>query len=765
MSVCDGPNKYDPGYTGPSLGVAAGDLTGDGIDEIAWAGLSSVWVYQVDPSDSTLQMRTSATRPLVFNDPSRRVVEIADLDASGQDVTDWVPEVIIQDWGGPGGCQRLRVFRADVNTAADPDSITGLTQLCTYDDVAVPKVQGDVAMVFGDFDGDGIRLGSPTRVEITDLIQPVVILGSPPIHFDVFDEHLYDLCGCYPGGGIYACDDFRATYALETSGEYAINTEVKSDWGFSSSLHTSTSVYALCFKLGGVENTFTARFGRGFSRTSMQTHSYQATTTVSTSGGDRILADIMNYALWEYPVRDPDGGILGHVAVIEPESPEILTQWFTFDSWASMGGGQAPAISHEPGNVLSYMKDMPATDEYGEMWKAETGPGWLVGNVGAAQSLNADYTWDLQWSDISGGSYSSSWSAGAEIVSKSDFPSFTIPTGIPLISVKVKASLTTKASYDHSELQTHSTSVGERIHLTATLGNLSGAAEAPYSVWPFYYRSEEAGVLVLDYRVLPGGTGTWWDRYRDDPDLSFILPRLHRLAKGIPMEDTTSAYRSPDVRVYPLSAAVGDTVTIVAIVRNFSLVDQNDPVTLRFYAGDPDGAYVPIQDINGQTDFSIAGGIPSREGRSIALQWVVPLHIPTEVRIYAKADPYGALTEVHESNNKAYTEFVAVGGLPVAVPQVAAGEPFTLRQSAPNPFHAATAIGFSLPERGRATLRVYDVAGRLVATLVDAELPPGRHVYRWGGVDDAGRAVAPGIYLYRINAGPHVETRRLVRLR
>jgi carboxypeptidase T len=71
----------------------------------------------------------------------------------------------------------------------------------------------------------------------------------------------------------------------------------------------------------------------------------------------------------------------------------------------------------------------------------------------------------------------------------------------------------------------------------------------------------------------------------------------------------------------------------------------------------------------------------------------------------------------------------------------------------PNPFPGRTMVAFSLPMAGRAELSVYDVNGRLVASLVDASLERGVHRVAWDGRDEAGRAVGAGVYFCRIQAG------------
>jgi hypothetical protein len=76
----------------------------------------------------------------------------------------------------------------------------------------------------------------------------------------------------------------------------------------------------------------------------------------------------------------------------------------------------------------------------------------------------------------------------------------------------------------------------------------------------------------------------------------------------------------------------------------------------------------------------------------------------------------------------------------------------------PNPFAGGTRLRFALPSRETVTLRVYDVAGRVVATLLDrATLEPGAHEVPF----DGGRLPA-GVYLARLTTGGVSETRRIV---
>ena len=63
------------------------------------------------------------------------------------------------------------------------------------------------------------------------------------------------------------------------------------------------------------------------------------------------------------------------------------------------------------------------------------------------------------------------------------------------------------------------------------------------------------------------------------------------------------------------------------------------------------------------------------------------------------------------------------------------------------------------------TARVYDSAGRYVATICDEVLGPGEHSVVWGGLDDESRLVGSGVYFVRVDAGAHQGTVRSVLLR
>jgi hypothetical protein len=91
---------------------------------------------------------------------------------------------------------------------------------------------------------------------------------------------------------------------------------------------------------------------------------------------------------------------------------------------------------------------------------------------------------------------------------------------------------------------------------------------------------------------------------------------------------------------------------------------------------------------------------------------------------------------------------------------------FTLRQNVPNPFNPFTTISYDVPDGGgKVTLRIYDVTGRLVRTLVDGYEPAGSRAVTWNGRNDLGRSLASGIYFYRMTAREFSNTKKMILLR
>jgi len=79
----------------------------------------------------------------------------------------------------------------------------------------------------------------------------------------------------------------------------------------------------------------------------------------------------------------------------------------------------------------------------------------------------------------------------------------------------------------------------------------------------------------------------------------------------------------------------------------------------------------------------------------------------------------------------------------------------------PNPVSNSTTILFSINQAGKVSLKIFDLNGRLVATLAIEEMQAGNHQLTWNANDENGNAVSSGIYLLRLNTGYYSATKKL----
>jgi len=90
---------------------------------------------------------------------------------------------------------------------------------------------------------------------------------------------------------------------------------------------------------------------------------------------------------------------------------------------------------------------------------------------------------------------------------------------------------------------------------------------------------------------------------------------------------------------------------------------------------------------------------------------------------------------------------------------------FTLHQNFPNPFNPITTLRYDLPSNALVTLNIYDMLGREVAQLVNITQQAGFKSVQWDGSDSMGKPVSAGVYLYKIQAGDFVQTKKMVLLK
>jgi len=85
-----------------------------------------------------------------------------------------------------------------------------------------------------------------------------------------------------------------------------------------------------------------------------------------------------------------------------------------------------------------------------------------------------------------------------------------------------------------------------------------------------------------------------------------------------------------------------------------------------------------------------------------------------------------------------------------------------LGQNYPNPFNPHTTITFALGKDAATSLSIFNTRGQKVRTLVNAPLTMGSHSITWDGRDDSGRALASGLYFYRLSSDGKAQTKKML---
>ncbi|HLP17508.1 MAG TPA: family 10 glycosylhydrolase [Bacteroidota bacterium] len=116
-----------------------------------------------------------------------------------------------------------------------------------------------------------------------------------------------------------------------------------------------------------------------------------------------------------------------------------------------------------------------------------------------------------------------------------------------------------------------------------------------------------------------------------------------------------------------------------------------------------------------------------------------------------------AVTSIDKLHNESAPSFVTVHVTVVAEAAIVPTGEFALRPNYPNPFNPSTRIRFHLSARGYTLVKVYDLLGRNVATLVDKDLDAGTYDVRFSG-----EKLPSGVYLCRISSGAHAASQRMI---
>jgi len=88
-----------------------------------------------------------------------------------------------------------------------------------------------------------------------------------------------------------------------------------------------------------------------------------------------------------------------------------------------------------------------------------------------------------------------------------------------------------------------------------------------------------------------------------------------------------------------------------------------------------------------------------------------------------------------------------------------------LYKAYPNPFNPVTTLRYDLPEDANVNITIYDMMGRKVKTLINRLQSSGYKSVQWNATNNQGEPVSAGVYLYKIQAGDFVDTKKMILLK
>ncbi|RKZ00702.1 MAG: hypothetical protein DRQ10_03645, partial [Candidatus Hydrothermota bacterium] len=141
-----------------------------------------------------------------------------------------------------------------------------------------------------------------------------------------------------------------------------------------------------------------------------------------------------------------------------------------------------------------------------------------------------------------------------------------------------------------------------------------------------------------------------------------------------------------------------------------------------------------------------------------------PDWIPTRVCEYRLSVMIRKVGDPNIENNSMVVPMLVVSATGAAGDGVEIPKVFFMNISGANPFRTSTTIDFGLPKAADVELKVYDIRGRVVKTLVSGSMNAGYHSVKWDGKDESDHRVAAGVYFIKFNAGDFSTMRKVILL-
>jgi predicted phage tail protein len=268
---------------------------------------------------------------------------------------------------------------------------------------------------------------------------------------------------------------------------------------------------------------------------------------------------------------------------------------------------------------------------------------------------------------------------------------------------------------------------------------------------------------------------TFAARYSLYPDMT--LPTVITISPNTATSQTLSGLATGTTYYWQVQATNGTLTSAWTTAAEFSTwASSAAPIVVPMVGS-------PISGVVVDTDTpELSWFLPTQsDGLSYELQYSMTGDFTDAKEITGITDSKVALTDIKDGekhywrvrskdNNGNLSIYSAIGtfvgqGVTAVEEENIIPDKFEVSQNYPNPFNPSTMITYSLPDAQFVTLRIYNMLGQEVATLVNNQVEAGTYNVTWNGVDNTGAKVATGTYIYRVVAGNNIITKKMILLK
>jgi hypothetical protein len=622
--------------------ASTGDFNGDGFEECGFL-LKSLFLISRENGTGDLVLSNAGldleiyadNYSELFNTTSYRnvdVIDAGDMDYDGRD------EILIgRPTQKPFGLDSVINYVEFITINVNDDS-----RYYTVDSTSIPVQQSRFsnnvnqnvyfAVELAELDMEIMTLGPPSIYDCPQF-KPLVILESVPHHYDQINGDVKDVNNMYSG----TASTNEISFTSATGSQDKTTLGLSSDWAFSAGIEYETEVTGFGLTAGYTAN-LDYNYGNQFSNSNAETRIVDHSFTVTANADDKIQISEIPFTVYTYPVLARNGDSISYLVAAFPDEEGERTNWYSGNAIYNF------FPSHEPGNILSYPKPTDpdfASDELQLIYAFDAMN--ITNDGGAAAVFTDEVKTAIENESVS--SHELTIGGSVSVGASGSYGPFGGSS-----SLTVKGS----AGYKSTSLEIYEQELSSTDLFSINTGKvIAGSNLWEYSIVPRLYWTNDNSTklaMAVDFSATKGTN--WTNFYGQESDPALLLPHKYDSAK---YQDyiVDNLDRTKSLRFDNLFPNIGDTITAIIKVFNFSLESTSYNVPFSLYAGHPDDENL-ISDINGVSIFHTENTL-SDQGREIVLVKIVVTseiaHSGSWKKVYIKLDPENKHTEIHEQNN------------------------------------------------------------------------------------------------------------------